>query len=269
MAEIALSNLSVALSGRRVLQDISLAIGAGECVALLGANGAGKSTLMRAAIGLASPQSGSALLNGEDPALMAPAARARAAAYLPQIRPLAWPLLVRDVVALGRFAHGGNLGALRGADRDAVERALTACELEDLAHRNADTLSGGERARMHIARALAAEAPILLADEPVAALDPLHAWRVMELIRDFAAKGGAALTVLHDPALAGRFCTRIVCLKDGCIIADGAPQDVLNPAVLAEIYGAAFEVSWPGGAPMLAMTGPSFPGIGQKPSRYE
>jgi len=257
MAEIQLSHISVALSGRPVLQDVSLTIRAGECVALLGANGAGKSTLMRAAIGLASPQSGSALLNGEDPALMAPAARARAAAYLPQIRALAWPLLVRDVVALGRFAHGGNLGALRGADRDAVARALADCELQNLADRNADTLSGGERARMHIARALAAAAPILLADEPVAALDPLHAWRVMTLIGDFAAKGGAALTVLHDPALAGRFCSRIIGLKDGRVVADGPPRTVLSPAFLAEIYGAAFEIVWAGDAPSLAMTGPA------------
>ena len=164
---------------------------------------------------------------------------------------------MRDVVALGRFAHGGNLGALRGPDRDAVERALTACELQDLAHRNADTLSGGERARMHIARALAAEAKVLFADEPVAALDPLHAWRVMELIADFAAKGGAALTVLHDPALAGRFCSRIIGLKDGRVVADGPPREVLSPDFLAEIYGAAFEIAWTGGAPSLVMTGPA------------
>lgn len=257
MAEIALSNLSVALSGRAVLRDVSLSIGPGECVALLGANGAGKSTLMRAAIGLAPLMTGNARLNGEDPALMAPAARARVASYLPQARALAWPLLVRDVVALGRFAHGGNLGRLRGPDRDAVERALTACELQDLAGRSAETLSGGERARMHIARALAAEAPVLFADEPVAALDPLHAWRVMELIAGFAAKGGAALTVLHDPALAGRFCTRIIGLKDGRITADGSPREVLSPGFLAEIYGATFQIAWDGGLPSLAMTGPA------------
>lgn len=257
MAEVALSNLGVALSGRPVLRDVSLRIGAGECVALLGANGAGKSTLTRAAIGLAPLQNGNVRLNGDNPALMTPAARARLASYLPQARALAWPLLVRDVVALGRFAHGGNLGRLRGADRDAVERALLACELENLADRSAETLSGGERARMHIARALAAEAPILLADEPVAALDPLHAWRVMQLIADFAAKGGAALTVLHDPALAGRFCTRVIGLKDGRIVGDGPPREVLSPAFLAQIYGAAFQIAWTDGAPALAMTGPA------------
>jgi iron complex transport system ATP-binding protein len=257
MAEIALTNLSVELGGRTVLCDVSVRIGPCECVALLGANGAGKSTLMRAAIGLAKPQAGAARLNGEDPALMAPAARARVASYLPQARALAWPLLVRDVVALGRFAHGGNLGRLRGPDREAVERALAACELEGLAQRSAETLSGGERARMHIARALAAEAPVLVADEPVAALDPLHAWRVMALIGDFAARGGAALTVLHDPGLAGRFCTRIIGLKDGRIVADGAPREVLSPAFLAGIYGAAFEIGWTGDAPSLAMTGPA------------
>lgn len=257
MAEIALEHLSVSLSGRAVLRDVSLRIGAGECVALLGANGAGKSTLMRAAIGLATPLAGTARLNGEDPALMTPSARARVASYLPQARALTWPLLVRDVVALGRFAHGGNLGQLRGRDRDAVERAIIACELQDLAHRSAETLSGGERARMHLARALAAEAKLLFADEPVAALDPLHAWRVMELIAGFTAKGGAALTVLHDPALAGRFCTRIIGLKDGRIVADGPPQEVLSPVLLAEVYGAAFEIAWMDGAPTLAMTGPA------------
>jgi iron complex transport system ATP-binding protein len=261
MAEIVLDNLSVALSGRPILQGINLRVGAGACVALLGANGAGKSTLLRAAIGLSPPRTGSVRLNGADPFLMEASARARAAAYLPQIRGLAWPLLVRDVVALGRFAHGGNLGALHGPDAAAVERALAACDLQDLADRNADTLSGGERALMHIARALAAEAPVLFADEPVAALDPLHAWRVMELIRDFAQKGGAAVTVLHDPALAGRFCNRIVGLKDGRIQADGAPRDVLTPDFLAQIYGAAFEINWCGDAPALAMTGPARLGV--------
>ena len=168
---------------------------------------------------------------------MSPQRRARHLAYLPQSRPLAWPNPVRDVVALGCFSHGAALGRLRGADRDAVERALASCDLDEMAGRSTATLSGGELARVHCARAFAAEAPLLIADEPVAELDPYHQFRVMDLIRAFVDAGGGALVVLHDVTLAARYASRLIWTKNGRIVVDGPPTETLTAARLAEIYG--------------------------------
>jgi iron complex transport system ATP-binding protein len=209
----------------------------GELVALIGPNGAGKTTLLRAGLGLLALDGGSVRLDGADPRTMAAPDRARRIAYLPQSRPLAWPLKVASVVALGRFAHGAPLQTLKGEDAAAVAEALAACRLEGLAHRGTDTLSGGELARVHVARALAARAPLLFADEPTAALDPLHAFETMTILQAFCARGGGALVTLHDLSLAARFADRIVLLHEGRVLAGGPPADVLTPALLAEAYG--------------------------------
>ncbi len=188
-------------------------------------------------IGLAALESGLAQIDGQDTADMQPRERARQLAYLPQNRPLAWPNPVRDVVALGRFSHGAALGRLRGEDLRAVDRALASCDLDKLARRSTSTLSGGELARVHCARAFAAEAPLLIADEPVADLDPYHQFRVMDLIRDFVDSGGGALVVLHDVVLARRYADRFLWMKDGRIVADGSPAETLSAERLAQIYG--------------------------------
>ena len=234
---LAVSGLRLMAKGAALVEAASFGLRAGELIALLGPNGAGKTTLLRGAVGLARPAAGWARIEGEDTATMAPSRRARRLAYLPQNRPLAWPSPVRDLVALGRFAHGAVLGRLRGADRAAVERALAACDLMQLAGRSTATLSGGELARVHCARAFAAEAPLLVADEPVAELDPYHQFRVMELIRAFVADGGGALVVLHDVALASRYASRLIWMKGGRIVADGPPAATLTAARLADIYG--------------------------------
>ena len=229
------SGLTITAGGATLVDGASFRLRPGELVALLGPNGAGKTTLLRGAIGLAPPAAGWARIDGEDAAGMPPRRRARRLAYLPQNRPLAWPNPVRDVVALGRFSYGAALGRLRGADREAVERALASCDLDAMAARSTDTLSGGELARVHCARAFAAEAPLLIADEPVAELDPYHQFRVMDLIRAFVDAGGGALVVLHDVALAARYANRLIWMKDGGIVADGPPAETLSEARLAEI----------------------------------
>lgn len=236
MTELSVEDLSVAVGGATLVHRAAFALATGELVALLGPNGAGKTSLLRAALGLEAPSGGRARLDDADTARLAPAKRARLLAYLPQKRPLAWPSPVRDVVALGRFAHGATLGRLRGADRAAVERALAACGLEALADRRTETLSGGELARVHCARAFAAEAPLLLADEPVAALDPRHQFRIMDLIRAYVDRGGGALVVLHDVGLAAGYADRLVWMREGRILADGTPAQTLTSARLAEIY---------------------------------
>ncbi|WP_233281295.1 ABC transporter ATP-binding protein [Sphingomonas changnyeongensis] len=243
-----------AVGGRLLVDGAHLRLGPGELVVLLGPNGAGKTTLLRLALGLIAPSSGSAMIGGTDARQLPAAARARHVAYLPQGRALAWPARVRDVVALGRFAFGGPLGRLRAADGDAVARALAACDLVGLADRRVDTLSGGELARVHIARALAAEAPLIIADEPAAALDPLHQHQVMAVLRAAADRGGGVLVVLHDLALAARYADRLVWMQDGRIVADGPVAQTLTRERVAAVYGVSARIG-PGPAPISASTG--------------
>jgi len=150
---------------------------------------------------------------------------------------LAWPNTVRDVVALGRYSHGASLGKLNVMDAAAVDKAIADCDVAHLATRKTDTLSGGELARVHCARAFAAQAPLLIADEPVAALDPRHQFRVMDLIKGFVAQGSGALVVLHDIALAAQYADRLIWMKEGVIHANGSPIKTLSKQRLADIYG--------------------------------
>ena len=224
MAELLTQDLSLKAGAKLLVREANLHLVPGELVALLGPNGAGKTT-------------GMATLDGTDSEKLSPMQRARRVAYLPQQRPLAWPNTVRDVVALGRFAYGAAPGRLSAKDAEAVDKAMGHCGLTDLSERNTDTLSGGELARVHCARAFAADAPLLVADEPVAALDPRHQFSTMDIIRQFVGGGGGALVVLHDIALAARYATRMVWMKDAQIVADGPPEETLTPGRLAEIYG--------------------------------
>ena len=236
MAELVVRNLTVNSGKALLIQAASFTLVSGELVVLLGPNGSGKTTLIRAALGLQKVRSGSAMLDGTETRQLPPSARARQIAYLPQDRPLVWPNEVQDVVALGRFSHGAIIGKLGGRDAAAVQRALAACDLMHLARRTINSLSGGELARVHFARALATEAPLLIADEPTAALDPWHQMRNLDLIRSFVEAGGGAFLVLHDFELAARYATRLLWMLDGRIVADGTPAETLTVERLAEIY---------------------------------
>ena len=236
MTELRVENITLIADQTPLVQNASFTLQPGELVALLGPNGAGKTSLLRTALGLQRPTSGNAALDTLNTADMSPLDRAQRIAYLPQSRPLAWPNRVRDVVALGRFSHGAVLGRLLGKDAEAVDQAITACDIAHLRDRKTDTLSGGELARVHCARAFAAQSQFLVADEPVAALDPRHQFRVMDLIRTFVEKGGGALVVLHDVALAARYADRIIWMKDGRIVADGTPEETLTQKRLEDIY---------------------------------
>lgn len=237
MTELAVNNLSVLIGGETLVKEVSFALKPGELVALLGPNGAGKTKLLRAALGLEKRSGGGATLGGDDTSTLDPISRALKLSYLPQTRPLAWPSRVRDIVALGRFSHGAALSRLKGADAEAVESAIVACDIAHLSTRKADTLSGGELARVHCARAFAAQTPLFIADEPVAALDPRHQFRVMDLVAAFVRNGGGALVVLHDIGLAARYADRLMWMAKGSIIADGPPKETLTEMRLAELYG--------------------------------
>lgn len=242
MSELVVQSLSVRADRTSLVDTASFSLAPGEFVALLGPNGAGKTSLIRAAIGLQSASDGVAQLGGRPVRMMTPAERARQLAYLPQTRPLAWPNSVRDVVSLGRFGHGAALGRLKGQDAEAVDRALAACGLSDLAERKTNTLSGGELARVHCARAFAAEAPLLIADEPIAALDPRQQFRILDLIRAYVEQGGGALVVLHDIQLAARYASRMIWMKAGRIVADGSPAETLTADRMRDIYGVAARI---------------------------
>ena len=237
MTELVATDISVTAGDASLVSDASLSLQTGELVAILGPNGAGKTSLLRALLGLTEVSGGSALLEGQDVTHLQATERAKLVSYLPQRRPLAWPNKVRDIIALGRFAHGAALGRLSPQDAEAVAAAITACKLETLADRSADTLSGGEIARVHFARAMAARAPLLVADEPTAALDPLHQLAIAQLMRDFVDAGGGALVVVHDVALAARFADRLIWMRDGQVVATGSPDETLNAELMHEVYG--------------------------------
>lgn len=224
------SHLGVTLRGRMILADVSMSINAGEVIGLIGPNGAGKTTLMRAMLGLV-PHRGQASL-----AQLSPRARGRAVAWMPQTREIAWPITVETLVTLGRTPHLAPGQRPTDADRAAVARALDRMELTHLRHRTATRLSGGEQARVLIARALAQETPLLMADEPIAGLDPAHQIATMQCFAALARDGHSVLVSLHDLGLAARYCTRLIVLDQGSIVADGQPQTVLTPALLRDSF---------------------------------
>lgn len=235
-ALLQIADVSVSLGGRSVLAGVSLSLKQGDVVALLGANGAGKTSLLRAALGLAKVSAGSATLGAADPAHLSPRQRALRAAYLPQRPQAIWPVSVEKLVALGRYAHGAAPDRLGARDQSAVDSALDACALASLRSRRMDEISGGEKARAHLARALAQQAPLLLLDEPTAGLDPAQALGVADIMRAHAGTG-AVLFSTHDVALAARVAQRVVLLKEGRVIAEGQPLDALTPDALAQAYG--------------------------------
>ncbi len=237
MTLIAACGLSVTLGGKRVLEGIEFAAGGGELVGLIGVNGAGKTTLLRTLAGLCAPERGAVLLRGAPLAGAAPAHRARTLSYLAQDAAPGWPVDVRTLVGLGRLPHLAPWRGPRAADRRAVARAMVQCRVDGLADRPATTLSGGERARALLARTLAGEPEILLADEPTAGLDAAHQLDVMALLSGLAEDGRAVIVVLHDLTLAARYCSRLVLLHAGRIVAEGGEAEVLTPDILARCYG--------------------------------
>ena len=236
MVSIALEDVGVTLGRRAVVRGVSAAFAPGTLTGIVGPNGAGKSTLARAMLALV-PACGRIWIDGTGVAAMPRAELARRIAYLPQGQTLHWPLTVERLVGLGRLPHLAPMSRIADADAAAIERAMTRADVLTLRNRIATELSGGERARVLFARALAVEARALIADEPLASLDPGHQIDVMDLLRAEADAGALVIAVLHDLTMAARYCDRLLIVDDGRIAADGAPRDVLTPPLLRTVYG--------------------------------
>ncbi|ARR56806.1 ABC transporter [Rhizorhabdus wittichii DC-6] len=236
MVTLSIEALRIDLGGRAILHGIDAEMRSGSLVGVIGPNGAGKSTLARAVTGLLRSASGRVAIDGTNVRAFSPADLGRRIAYLPQGQTVHWPLTAERLVALGRLPHLAPFSAMARADRDAVERAMARADIGGLRDRVVTELSGGERARVLIARALAAEAPVLVVDEPLAALDPGHQLELMDLMRAETEAGTLVLLILHDLAMAARFCDRLLLLHEGRLVADGAPGAVLTPEYLSDCY---------------------------------
>jgi iron complex transport system ATP-binding protein len=233
---IAAQNISVSLGTHAAVSNVSMEIKPGEIVGFVGPNGAGKTSLLRSLLRLVPVDSGSVLLDGTDITADAPHKHAQAIAYLPQGQSVAWPLTARRLVALGRVPHRSTWETLKPEDEQAIDAALAATDVASFAHRPVTELSGGERSRVLLARALAVQATVLLVDEPTASLDPYHQLTTMEALKATASDGTAVGVVLHDLNLAGRYCDRLCLLHEGKLVADGTPDQVLSDENLARVY---------------------------------
>ena len=246
MSLFQIENLAVDVPGRRLLDGVTLDLPAGQVIALIGHNGSGKSTLLKV---LARQVQATGRITGrvtfEGRALADWRARdhARRLAFLPQTTPPAEGMVVRELVALGRYPWHGALGRFGPRDQAAVARAMQECGVERFADQLVDTLSGGERQRVWLAMMVAQEAGTLLLDEPISALDIAHAVEVLALVRRMChEQGRSAVIVLHEVNMAARFCDHIVALKGGRLALQGGPADLMRPDALHDIYGLPMQV---------------------------
>ncbi|MDB5699550.1 MAG: transporter ATP-binding protein [Alphaproteobacteria bacterium] len=229
-AGAAVTATDLALPGR--LSPVSLMLAPGELTCLIGPNGSGKTSLLHALAGIGRPH-GAVRIGGIDPRGLTPAARSTLLAYLPATRDIAWPLVARDLVALGDPAS--HPGAGSNAQVDAV---LALLELGDVADRRLDRLSTGERSRVLLARALVAGSKLLLLDEPTANLDPLWQYRAMDHVRRLVQRERrVALVALHDLDIAARYADRLLIMDRGRLIADGSPRELLASATISAVFG--------------------------------
>jgi len=245
-----IAGLSVSLGGNSILKEVSFTLPRGEIVGLIGPNGAGKSTAIKSILGLVDSEAGAVRVGDTGVSDMESRTRAKTLAYVPQGAPVHWPLTAERTVALGRVPHLTPWQTLGPADEAAIRDAMEQTDCWDFRDRLVTTLSGGERARVLLARTLAVGADFILADEPIAALDPMHQLQVMDILKAEAEAGTGVLVVMHDLGLAMRTCDKLVLLHGASVLASGAPTEVLTDANLKLAFGV--EVSrWQDGTNFL------------------
>ena len=237
----ACEQLTIHRGGSPVLQDVTLSIAAGECVALIGPNGAGKTTLLLALLGLLKPTAGRVTRNGQRVHRLSPTSRGRFAAYVPQTVSDLPGFSVYDVVAGGRYPYARTLHALSTTDRAAIDAALDAIGLTPLAARAITTLSGGERQKVFLAAAIAQDAQVLLLDEPTTALDPSYQVELLGALKQWRQRGRGIILVSHDLQVPAVLAERVIALKGGRLHADDPAAAGLAPDRLEALYGNAFD----------------------------
>ena len=235
---IEVGNLSITLGGVTVLDAMSTSVDEGQFVGLVGPNGAGKTTLLRTINGALTPEEGTVRVAGQDVATLDSRSTSRLVATVPQSTAVAFDFPVRHVVAMGRTPHVGRFGTRTEADREAVDAAMDRTAVADLADRPVTEVSGGERQRVFLARALAQDTPVLLLDEPTSDLDVNHQVRTLNLVSDLVAEGRTAVAAIHDLDLAARYCDELRLLYDGRVQAAGPPESVLTDATVEAAFGA-------------------------------
>ncbi len=239
MADSLLSASSVTIKRGSVtlLNGVNLELHAGELLGLIGPNGAGKSTLLGLLAGLDKPDAGVVHYGGEPIQHLSDNERAQRIGWMEQLSAPHWPVTVEHLVMLGRIPYLSRWQSPSEKDNDHVRNALTATDCTALNQRRVDTLSGGELTRVMLARVLASNPKILLADEPIAALDIGHQLQILDVLRRFANEERACVVVLHDLSLASRYCDRLVLLNQGENIATGHPREVLTEDIVRQVYG--------------------------------
>ena len=237
MSELTCQSVSLTLGNKQLVNNASLHIGGNELVGLIGPNGAGKSTLLQMLAGLIKCDTGTVLLNQRDIHTINLQERSRSLAWVEQNGAVNWPLTVERIISLGRRPHLGTWQKPGDDDHQAIEQAIIDTDCAGIRHQDATTLSGGERTRLLLARALAAQPDVLLADEPVAALDLKQQLQAMHVLENFSSADRTCLVVLHDLSLAARFCNRLYLMHEGAIVAEGSPSTVLTETNLKTVYG--------------------------------
>lgn len=238
---LSFEDLSLTLRGRQILDNISGQFQPGRVTVILGANGAGKSSLLSCLSGLREPQSGTVTLDDHALLSLDGKERGRLIGLLPQRPDIHWNVDVKTLVGLGRLPHSGRWGMI-ATDHEAVANAMEATDCTALAERKAMRLSGGEQGRVLLARVLAGEPKWLLADEPLASLDPAHQFDVLERLKNYAAAGNGVIVVLHDLTQAARFADDIMVMKDGAILAAGPRDEVMTAEIMAQAYGVEVQI---------------------------
>lgn len=234
--DMTFDGVSLNLRGRQILDTITGKLSQGRVTVILGANGAGKSTLLSCLAGLRHPDSGRISIGGRDINALDRLERARMIGLLPQQGDIHWDVDVTALVSLGRMPHRGRWG-MSAADHQAIDAAMAATDCTHLAKRKALRLSGGEQGRVLLARVLAGEPQWLLADEPLASLDPAHQLDVLDRLKQCARTGAGVAVVLHELTHAARIADDILVLKEGQVLAQGPRDQVLTPEILAKAYG--------------------------------